>query len=49
MSARIIDGSKVANEMQAEMVDEVKKLKAQGITPGLSVVLVGEEIGRAHV
>ena len=43
MSARIIDGSKVANEMQAEMVDEVKKLKAQGITPGLSVVLVGED------
>ena len=43
MSAKIIDGNKVAEEMQAEMVDEVAKLKAEGITPGLSVVLVGED------
>ena len=43
MSAKIIDGNKVAEEMQAEMVDEVAKLKADGITPGLSVVLVGED------
>ncbi len=43
MSAKIIDGNKVAEEMQAEMVDEVTNLKADGITPGLSVVLVGED------
>lgn len=43
MSAKIIDGNKIAGEMQAEMVEEVKKLKAEGITPGLSVVLVGED------
>lgn len=43
MGAKIIDGNKVAKEMQAEMVGEVKALKDQGITPGLSVVLVGED------
>ena len=43
MSAKIIDGNKVAAEMQAEMVGEVEKLKAEGVTPGLSVVLVGED------
>ncbi len=43
MSAKIIDGNKVAEEMQAEMMAEVEKLKAKGVTPGLSVVLVGED------
>jgi methylenetetrahydrofolate dehydrogenase (NADP+)/methenyltetrahydrofolate cyclohydrolase len=43
VSAKIIDGNKVAEEMQAEMVDEVAKLETDGITPGLSVVLVGED------
>ena len=43
MSAKIIDGNKVAKEMQAEMEADVKKLKAEGATPGLSVVLVGED------
>jgi len=43
VSAKIIDGNKVAEEMQAEMVAEVEELKAEGVTPGLSVVLVGED------
>lgn len=43
MSAKIIDGNRVAREMQAEMAEEVKRLKAEGITPGLAVVLVGED------
>ena len=43
MSAKIIDGKKIAEEMQDEMVEEVKQLLAEGITPGLSVVLVGED------
>ena len=43
MSAKIIDGKKIAEEMQDEMAEEVKQLQAKGITPGLSVVLVGED------
>jgi len=43
VSAKIIDGKKIAEEMQDEMVEEVKQLLAEGITPGLSVVLVGED------
>jgi methylenetetrahydrofolate dehydrogenase (NADP+)/methenyltetrahydrofolate cyclohydrolase len=43
VSAKIIDGKKIAEEMQDEMAEEVKKLQAEGITPGLSVVLVGED------
>ncbi len=43
MSAKIIDGKKIAEEMQDEMAVDVKQLQAEGITPGLSVVLVGED------
>lgn len=41
-AAKIIDGKKIAEEIQGEIEVEVKKLKSQGITPGLAVVLVGE-------
>lgn len=42
MTATIIDGKKVSSEIRAELTAEVVKLKSQGITPGLAVVLVGE-------
>ncbi len=43
MTYSIIDGKKIASEMRTEIGEEVKKLKdAQGVTPGLAVVLVGE-------
>ncbi len=43
MSATIIDGAKVAAEMQAEMAEDVKRLIERGVTPCLAVVLVGED------
>jgi methylenetetrahydrofolate dehydrogenase (NADP+)/methenyltetrahydrofolate cyclohydrolase len=43
MTAQIIDGKQVAAEMRAELKDKVAKLKTQGVTPGLAVVLVGED------
>ena len=41
--AAIIDGKKVAEEVLAECSREIKDLKSHGITPGLAVVLVGED------
>lgn len=41
--ARIIDGKKVAEEVLAECSGEIVDLKKKGITPGLAVVLVGED------
>lgn len=43
MAAKIIDGKAVAAEMRAELKEEVAKLKAEGIVPGLGVILVGED------
>lgn len=42
MSAQIIDGKKVASDIQENLRKEIGQLKAKGITPGLAVVLVGE-------
>ena len=41
-AARVLDGVAIAAEIKAEVAVEVQALKAQGITPGLAVVLVGE-------
>lgn len=42
MTARIIDGKAIAAELRAKVAAEVKRLSTQhGITPGLAVVLVG--------
>ncbi len=43
MTAQIIDGKQVAAEMRAELKDKVDELKDKGVTPGLAVVLVGED------
>jgi len=44
MTAKIIDGKAIAAEMRAEVAKQVAKLKADhGITPGLAVILVGED------
>ena len=40
MTAKIIDGKQVAEEMRAELRREVAELKAKGVTPGLGVILV---------
>jgi methylenetetrahydrofolate dehydrogenase (NADP+)/methenyltetrahydrofolate cyclohydrolase len=42
--ARIIDGKAFAADLRARIADEVAALKAEhGLTPGLAVVLVGED------
>ncbi len=41
MSARILDGTKIANDIRSEVAAEVKTMGAAGIRPGLAVVLVG--------
>src|SRR5712672_334957 len=41
MTARILDGSKMAAEIRAEVAAAVKEMAASGVRPGLAVVLVG--------
>lgn len=43
MTAKIIDGKQVAAEMREELKETVAKMAADGIVPGLGVVLVGED------
>jgi methylenetetrahydrofolate dehydrogenase (NADP+)/methenyltetrahydrofolate cyclohydrolase len=43
MTAKIIDGKQVAADMRAELKEKVAELKAKGVTPGLAVVLVGDD------
>ena len=44
MTARIIDGKAEAAALRARLAEEVKSLQAShGVTPGLAVVLVGED------
>jgi len=43
LSAKIIDGNKIADEIRGEIKKEVESLKSQNnITPGLAAVLVGD-------
>lgn len=43
MSAQIIDGKQISADIRNEMASEVAKLKEKGVTPGLAVILVGED------
>ncbi|RKX94454.1 MAG: bifunctional methylenetetrahydrofolate dehydrogenase/methenyltetrahydrofolate cyclohydrolase FolD [Spirochaetes bacterium] len=43
MSAKIIDGKLISTEIRDELKQEVENLKKEGITPGLGVILVGED------
>jgi methylenetetrahydrofolate dehydrogenase (NADP+) / methenyltetrahydrofolate cyclohydrolase len=43
MSARILDGTKIAAEIRSEVAAEVKKLAGSGVRPGLAVVLAGHD------
>src|SRR6266436_4127960 len=42
MTARILDGIKIRDEIFAELKTEVAQLAAQGVRPGLAAVLVGD-------
>jgi methylenetetrahydrofolate dehydrogenase (NADP+)/methenyltetrahydrofolate cyclohydrolase len=41
MAATILDGTKIASDIRAEVTAEVKNLSAAGVRPGLAVILVG--------
>lgn len=42
MTARLISGTAVSAEMRRELIPRIEALVARGVTPGLAVVLVGE-------
>ncbi len=42
MTAQIIDGNALSKQLRTEVATRAQALKAQGITPGLAVVLVGD-------
>ena len=41
--AQLIDGTAIGRLVRRDVADEVERLKARGIIPGLSVVLVGDD------
>lgn len=43
MSARVLDGTSIAQSIRAEVAAQVAKLAGQGQKPGLAAVLVGED------
>lgn len=43
MAAQVIDGKAIAAKVRGRIAGQVEELKQQGITPGLAVVLVGED------
>jgi len=43
MTARIIDGKQLAADMRAELQKQVQQLRTRDITPGLGVILVGDD------
>src|SRR3954466_13903165 len=45
VTAEILDGSRTAKAIKAELVERVTKLREQGVVPGLGTVLVGDDPG----
>lgn len=41
-TAQLIDGNALSKQLRAQVAADTAKLKAQGLTPGLAVVLVGD-------
>jgi len=42
LAATILDGNKIRDEIQSELLQQIACLKRMGVTPGLAAVLVGE-------
>jgi methylenetetrahydrofolate dehydrogenase (NADP+) / methenyltetrahydrofolate cyclohydrolase len=42
VSARILDGNKIRDQIQSELLNQIGELKSAGIAPGLAAVLVGD-------
>ncbi|MEU8269093.1 bifunctional methylenetetrahydrofolate dehydrogenase/methenyltetrahydrofolate cyclohydrolase [Sphaerisporangium sp. NPDC049002] len=45
MSAQILDGRATAAKIKGDLAERVSRLAAQGITPGLGTILVGDDPG----
>ena len=43
MPAELIDGRAIAKKVRADVAERAKELAARGVTPGLAVVLVGDD------
>ena len=43
MSARILDGKVLSAEIKEDVIRRVSALKEKGVTPGLAVILVGDD------
>ena len=43
MAAQLLDGKAMSEELRAEIARKVAALKERGVTPGLSVILVGDD------
>ena len=43
MPAELIDGRAIAKKVRADVAERARKLAARGVTPGLAVVLVGDD------
>ena len=42
MTAQLIDGNALSRQLRADVAARVQALKARGVTPGLAVILVGD-------
>src|SRR5438093_3232368 len=48
--ARLIDGRAIAEKVYVDLRREIAELKAKGVTPGLAVILIGDNpASRAYV
>lgn len=43
MSAVLIDGKRIAEQVKAELIEKIQALKQKQVTPGLAAVLVGDD------
>lgn len=43
MPAAILDGKKVSAQVEEQLIQRIANLKSQGITPGLAVILAGDD------
>lgn len=43
MQEKLIDGKAIAKKIKADLKEDIAELKAQGITPGLAAVIVGDD------
>ena len=43
MAAQLLDGKAMSAELREELALRVQRLKGKGVTPGLAVILVGDD------